>query len=79
MIPENERTDFTQIFVQLDENTSTEEKLSLIEELRTKWTPYPGAKVEVKNFEQGPPINAPLEVRLFGDNLDTLTLTCIAG
>jgi len=72
VIPENERTDYTQIFVQLDEETSVEDKLELIEELRTRWTPYPGAKVEVKNFEQGPPINAPLEIRLFGDNLDTL-------
>lgn len=72
VIPENERTDYTQIFVQLDEQATADEKLELIEELRQKWTPYPGAKVEVKNFEQGPPINAPLEIRLFGDNLDTL-------
>jgi len=72
VIPENERTDYTQIFVQLQENTSTQEKMELVEELRAKWSPYPGAKVEVKNFEQGPPINAPLEVRLFGDNLDSL-------
>jgi multidrug efflux pump subunit AcrB len=72
VIPENERTDYTQIFVQLQENTSTRAKMELVEELRAKWSPYPGAKVEVKNFEQGPPINAPLEVRLFGDNLDSL-------
>jgi multidrug efflux pump subunit AcrB len=72
VIPENDRTDYTQIFVQLDIHSSQEEKLQLIEELRNKWTPYPGAKVEVKNFEQGPPIDAPVEVRLFGDNLDTL-------
>ncbi|GCC52681.1 AcrB/AcrD/AcrF family protein [Chryseotalea sanaruensis] len=72
VIPENERTDYTQIFVQLQEDTSPAKKLALIETLRSKWTPYPGAKVEVKNFEQGPPINAPVEVRLFGDNLDTL-------
>jgi multidrug efflux pump subunit AcrB len=72
VIPENERTDFTQIFVQLHETTSAPDKLALIEELRNKWTPYLGAKVEVKNFEQGPPINAPIEVRLFGNNLDTL-------
>ncbi|HEU5289310.1 MAG TPA: efflux RND transporter permease subunit [Cyclobacteriaceae bacterium] len=72
VIPENERTDYTQIFVQLKEETSATDKLALIEELRAKWTPYPGAKVEVKNFEQGPPINAPVEVRLFGENLDTL-------
>jgi multidrug efflux pump subunit AcrB len=72
VIPENERTDFTQIFVQLHEETSAVNKLALIEELRAKWTPYAGAKVEVKNFEQGPPINAPVEIRLFGENLDTL-------
>lgn len=72
VIPENERTDYTQIFVQLKPYTRVDDKLSLIEELRSKWTPYPGAKVEVKNFEQGPPIEAPIEIRLFGDNLDTL-------
>ncbi len=72
IIPENERTDYTQLFVQLNEETSAVDKLALIEELRAKWTPYPGAKVEVKNFEQGPPINAPVEIRLFGENLDTL-------
>jgi multidrug efflux pump subunit AcrB len=72
IIPENERTDYTQIFVQLLENTSSVKKLEVIEQLRAKWTPYPGAKIEVKNFEQGPPINAPVEVRLFGDNLDSL-------
>ncbi|HQQ96685.1 MAG TPA: efflux RND transporter permease subunit [Cyclobacteriaceae bacterium] len=72
VIPENERTDFAQIFVQLDDNTPPHKKLSFIEDLRKKWTPYPGAKVEVKNFEQGPPIVAPVEVRLYGENLDTL-------
>lgn len=71
-MPENERTDYSQLFVQLDEHTSPDEKLQLIEKLRAKWTPYPGAKVEVKNFEQGPPVVAPVEVRLFGDNLDSL-------
>lgn len=73
-MPENERTDYSQLFVQLDEHTSPDEKLQLIEKLRAKWTPYPGAKVEVKNFEQGPPVVAPVEVRLFGDNLDSLRI-----
>ncbi len=71
-IQENERSDYSQIFVQLDEHTSPDKKLELIESLRVKWTPYPGAKIEVKNFEQGPPVVAPVEVRLFGENLDTL-------
>lgn len=72
VVQENEHSDFAQIFVQLDEHTSPTGKLALIERLRSAWTPYPGAKVEVKNFEQGPPVVAPVEVRLFGDDLDTL-------
>ena len=72
VIPENERTDYAQIFIQLHPETSARKKLEIIDELRKKWTPYPGAKIEVKNFEQGPPMEAPVEVRLFGENLDTL-------
>src|SRR5690606_16239012 len=48
------------------------EKELLIEDLRQKWTNYLGAKIEVKNFEQGVPVISPVEVRLFGDDLDTL-------
>ena len=69
---ENEHTDFAQLFVQLEEGTSPARKLAIIEGLRKNYTPYPGAKIIVKNFEQGPPIVAPVEVRLLGENVDTL-------
>lgn len=72
VIPENERSNFAELFVQLDVHTSPARKLAVIEQLRRQWSSYPGAKVEVKNFEQGPPVVAPVEVRLLGDNLDTL-------
>ncbi len=72
VIQENERTDFAQTFVQLEEHTSADRKLEIINQLRESFSNYPGAKIEVKNFEQGPPVVAPVEVRLFGDNLDTL-------
>lgn len=72
LIQENEHTDFAQTFVQLDEHTTPDEKLVIINRLRETFLQYPGAKIEVKNFEQGPPVVAPVEVRLFGDNLDTL-------
>jgi len=68
----NPQTDFAEIFVQLNENVKSHEKVAIIEELRERWTPYPGAKVEVKDFEQGVPVISPVEVRLFGENLDTL-------
>ncbi|WPR76927.1 efflux RND transporter permease subunit [Algoriphagus sp. NG3] len=71
-IPENERTDYAQIFVQLDPETTPPQKMALIEELKGKFINYAGAKIEVKNFEQGPPVTAPVEVRISGENLDTL-------
>lgn len=72
VIQENEHTDFAQIFVQLDEDVNSGEKIGIIENLRREFSHYPGAKIEVKNFEQGPPVLAPVEVRLMGNNLDTL-------
>jgi multidrug efflux pump subunit AcrB len=72
VLQENERTDFAQTFVQLHENTSTDRKLEIINQLRDNFKSYPGAKIEVKNFEQGPPVVAPVEIRIFGDNLDSL-------
>ncbi len=71
-IPENERTDYAQIFVQLDPETAPPRKMEIIESLKQKFSGFAGAKVEVKNFEQGPPVTAPVEVRLSGENLDTL-------
>ncbi|WP_194776983.1 efflux RND transporter permease subunit [Pararhodonellum marinum] len=72
VIPENERTDFAQIFVQLKSDASATEKIKITEALRDKFSDYVGARVEVKNFEQGPPVTAPVEVRLSGENLDSL-------
>ena len=66
------KPNFAEIFVQLDPATSVERKLFLIDSLRNEWTPFYGAKVQINNFEQGPPVIAPVEVRLLGDNLDSL-------
>ncbi|MFN8713355.1 MAG: efflux RND transporter permease subunit [Bacteroidota bacterium] len=74
VIPENERSDYAQIFIQLHDDVNPDEKLALIEKLRSKLSQTSEAKIEVKNFEQGPPVVAPVEVRLYGDNLDTLRI-----
>jgi multidrug efflux pump subunit AcrB len=70
--PENEKSDYAQIFVQLDPETTSDEKLELIEKIRGIFNGYPDARIEVKNLEQGAHIIAPVEVRLEGENLDTL-------
>lgn len=72
VVQENLASNFAEIFVQLDPGTSPKKKLEIIEHLRKKWTPYPGARVEVKDFEQGMLVLAPVEVRIFGENLDSL-------
>ncbi len=72
VIPENERSDYAQIFVLLNNKTSVVRKKEIAEELRLQFADYAGAKIEVKHFEQGPPIKAPVEVRISGDNLDSL-------
>lgn len=66
------KPDFAQIFVQMDEEADPEAKKDLIKKLRTKFTDFPYARIEVKDFEQGSPIEANIVVRVFGENQDTL-------
>ena len=71
VIPQNDVSNYAQLFVQLNE-TPPGEKRKLIDQLRVKFKDYPNAKIEVKDFEQGPPVEAPIAIRLFSEDLDTL-------
>jgi len=66
------KPDFAQVFVQLDDEASPHSKIELIKQLREKFKDFPYAKIEVKDFEQGPPIEANIVVRVFGEDPDTL-------
>lgn len=72
VIREVEAADYGQVFVQLQDETPPPVKVALLDELRDKFRNIPGAVINVKNFEQGPPIEAPVAIRVFGENLDTL-------
>jgi multidrug efflux pump subunit AcrB len=71
VIGRSESSNFAQLFVQLQE-ISPEKKTELIDKLRDMFYSYPNAKIEVKDFEQGPPLEAPIAIRVFGENLDSL-------
>lgn len=71
-IPANDKPDLAQFYVQLDKDVNPKEKRKLIDKLRDKFMTVAGAKIEVKDFEQGPPMEAPVAIRITGDNLDTL-------
>jgi multidrug efflux pump subunit AcrB len=43
-----------------------------LDSLRRTLATFPGARIEVKEFENGPPIDAPIAMRIEGTSLDTL-------
>jgi multidrug efflux pump subunit AcrB len=71
VVGRSESSNIAQFFVQTND-ISPEKKTKLIDKLRDKFFQYPNAKIEVKDFEQGPPLEAPIAMRIFGENLDTL-------
>jgi multidrug efflux pump subunit AcrB len=72
VIQQEDKNDFAQIFVQMGVHARPLAKKKLIDDLRKQFSSFPFAQVEVEDFEQGPPIEAPISIRVFGDNLDTL-------
>ena len=71
IIQRNESANFSQFFVQLAD-VEPAEKRALIDKYRDRFALYPNARIEVKDFEQGPAQEAPVAIRVFGENLDTL-------
>lgn len=72
VVQASEATNFAQFFVQLNADVEPPQKRALIDKLRGKLTNYANAKIEVKDFEQGPDQEAPVAIRVFGENLDSL-------
>ncbi|MBE9169282.1 efflux RND transporter permease subunit [Pleurocapsales cyanobacterium LEGE 06147] len=53
--------------------TSAKRSRALIQTLQKELDrTFPSARVVVKQLEQGPPVNAPIELRIYGSNLDLL-------
>jgi multidrug efflux pump subunit AcrB len=71
VVQRNNAANFAEVFVQT-QPLEMKELEGFITKLRGKFTNLPGAKVEVKQFEQGPPVEAPIAIRVFGDNVDSL-------
>jgi multidrug efflux pump subunit AcrB len=71
VIPKRNSSTHAQFFVTMKENNLyTFEQV--IKNLRDQLDTFPGVKIEVKEFEQGPPVEAPIAIRILGDNLSIL-------
>ncbi|MBN2382267.1 efflux RND transporter permease subunit [bacterium] len=71
VIPKRPQSTHGQLFVQL-EHYDQSHMSALIDELREYCDRYPEAQIEVKELEQGPPVEAPIAIKILGENLNTL-------
>lgn len=71
VIQRSEAANYAEFFVQLHP-VSPDQKGDLVDRLRDELKDIPNAKVQVKDFEQGPNTEAPIALRIFGEDLDTL-------
>lgn len=63
---------FAQLFVRVEQDMQVPEIMKLTDSLRVQLAGFPGARIQVRRFQQGPPVEAPVEIRIQGENLDTL-------
>jgi multidrug efflux pump subunit AcrB len=69
--PRETRANVAQVLVELA-SFDSHSTPKLLDELRAKFNAYPAARITVKNFENGPPIAAPIAIRVSGPDLDKL-------
>lgn len=65
--PKDEKANVADVFAQV--NVFEPAKLSrLYARLRSELNDFPGAKIQLREFENGPPLDAPIALRLLGDD-----------
>jgi multidrug efflux pump subunit AcrB len=70
-IQRNDAANYAEVFVQLHEYDTGETPRQL-QALRERLSRYPGAHIYVKEFANGPPISAPISVRVIGNDLGVI-------
>src|SRR5512138_3343362 len=70
-IMRHDAANYAELFVQLEEY-DTRNTPKRLDELRDALDGYPSARIHVKEFVNGPPITAPIAVRVIGRDLDTI-------
>ncbi len=70
-VPQNFIKTHAQILVNLKE-WEPRSFYATINQLRSQFQNYPGADITVSELKNGPPYEAPIEIKILGDNLDTL-------
>jgi multidrug efflux pump subunit AcrB len=70
-IQRNDAANYAEVFVQLHEY-DTDATPRQLQALRERLERYPGAHIYVKEFANGPPISAPISIRVIGNDLNVI-------
>ena len=71
--PRNERANVSDVFAEL-RASSGEEAQRVLESIRGELRDYAGARLDLVEFENGPPLDAPVAMRLLGEDSDALEI-----
>lgn len=71
LFPPESQTNYGDVFVKL-KSYDTRETPKVLDGLRAQLQHYPNARIHVKEFQNGPPITAPVAIRVIGSDLDEL-------
>jgi multidrug efflux pump subunit AcrB len=71
IFPEEKKANVGEVFVEL-QKFDPHATPALLEGLRRTFADYPGARIIVESYRNGPPINAPIEIAIVGPDLDEL-------
>ena len=71
IIPEETKANTAEIFVELA-RYEPDRTPALLESLRGKFDAYPGARIIVEAYRNGPPVTAPIEIAIVGPDLGEL-------
>src|ERR1043166_9019857 len=71
VVPRRDNPAVGQLFVVMD-RFEARRTPALLDSLRATFAAYPAARIELREFENGPPVDAPIAIRVRGPDLDTL-------
>lgn len=71
LFPPQSETNYGDVFVKL-KDYDTRATPHVLDRLRAQLKNYPNARIYVKEFQNGPPITAPIAIRVIGSDLDQL-------
>jgi multidrug efflux pump subunit AcrB len=71
LYPPEGRANYGELFVKL-RSYDTRRTPALLDQLRGRLKQYPNARIYVREFQNGPPISAPIAIRVVGPGIDEL-------